>query len=263
MTKNIDVINIIEEYAPLNLAEDWDHPGLAFGSYYSEVRRILLALDLTPQIVQKAIEQDIDLLIVHHPPLFKAIHSLTDANPEGKMQLDLIANDISCYSAHTNLDRTKGGIAAGLARKLQLGISQAGYQLLQPMEDQPDFGYGLYASLEKQLSLFEISRLVSKRLSIPACQHFTSTDNKVEKIALFPGSFDESSIDRLEEIKADVLITGEIKHHAALMLEAREVHVLAVGHDVSERDGMLLLGERLHKAFPELMIEVNQGIDYN
>ena len=65
------------------------------------------------------------------------------------------------------------------------------------------------------------------------------------------------------EIKADVLVTGEIKYHAALMLEAREVHVLAVGHDVSERDGMLLLGERLHKAFPELMIEVNQGIDYN
>jgi putative NIF3 family GTP cyclohydrolase 1 type 2 len=60
-----------------------------------------------------------------------------------------------------------------------------------------------------------------------------------------------------------VLITGEIKHHVALMLEARRVNVLAVGHDVSERDVMLLLAAHLHTVFPDLRIEVDAGIDYN
>lgn len=262
MIRNIDVFDVIEEYAPLDLAEEWDHPGLALGSYYSEVKRILLTLDLTPSIVREAIEEDVDLLIVHHPPLFKAVHALTDATPEGKMQLDLITKGISCYSSHTNLDRTKGGIAAGLARKLQLEVEEADYQILQILTDQPDFGYGVYANLKRQQSFLDFTRLIAKQLEIPACQRFSSADSLVKRFALFPGSFDENSIERLEEIKADVLITGEIKHHTALMLEARGIHVLIVGHDVSERNGMFLLAEHLHRAFPELKIEVNKGIDY-
>lgn len=263
MTKNWEIFQAVEEYAPVDLAEEWDQPGLAFGSFYAEVKRILLALDLTPAIVREAIEKKIDLLLVHHPPLFNAIHSLTDATVEGKMQLDVVSNGISCYSAHTNLDRSPGGTAAGLARKLQLDIEAESYQTLMPLEDRPGFGYGLYASLHQEQSFLEFSSLIAERLEIPACQRFCSANNRIKRIALFPGSFDESCIPRLEEIAADVLICGEIKHHLALMLEARNIHVLAVGHDVSERDGMHVLASYLAGKFPELTIEVNSGIDYN
>ncbi|NLV98984.1 MAG: Nif3-like dinuclear metal center hexameric protein [Clostridiaceae bacterium] len=263
MTKNWEIIEAIEKYAPIDLAEEWDQPGLAFGSFYAEVKGILLALDLTPELVREAAEKNIELLIVHHPPLFNAIHSLTDATVEGKMQLDLITKGISCYSAHTNLDRSPGGIAAGLARKLQLDVEEEAYQTLMPLEGRPEFGYGLYATLCQEQSFFDFERLIAKRLEIPACQRFNSKNSQLKKIALFPGSFDESCILRLEEIAADVLICGEIKHHLALMLEARDIRVLAVGHDVSERDGMNLLAAYLSCEFPELKIEVKQGIDYN
>ncbi|MDD2427294.1 MAG: Nif3-like dinuclear metal center hexameric protein [Eubacteriales bacterium] len=263
MTRNIDVFEVIEEYAPLDLAEEWDHPGLTFGTYHAKAERILLALDLTAEVVREAVESDVDLLIVHHPPLFNAIHSLTDATAEGKMQLDLISNGISCYSAHTNLDRAKGGTAKALAGRLDLDVDDRGYQLLQPMAEQPDFGYGLYASLRQPQSFLNFAAAAAERLAIPACQRFSSEDDRVTTFALFPGSFDESSMGRLEEIKAELLITGEIKHHIALMLEARGIHVLAVGHDVSERDGMHILAAHLRAAFPDLEIEVNGGIDYN
>ena len=263
MTRNLDIFKAIEEYAPLDLAEEWDHSGLAFGSYHAEARRILLALDLVPGLVSEAAAKNINLLIVHHPPLFNAINSLTDATIEGEMQLNLIKNGISCYSAHTNLDRSPGGTAAAFAHKLQLDIEEEIYQILMPLEDRPGFGYGLYATLANEQPFLEFSRLIARRLEIPACQRFSSENNQVKRFALFPGSFDESCLARLEELAADVLICGEIKHHIALMLEARDIHVLAVGHDVSERDGMHLLAAYLRSKFPNLMIEVNKGIDYN
>ena len=263
MTSTLDVIKVIEAYAPLDLAEEWDHPGLAFGSYEAEIKRVFLALDLRPEIVEEAIKTQADLLLLHHPPLFNAIHEMTDATPEGKMQLDLIRNNISVYSAHTNLDRCLDGTAAALTLSLDLDVDEVGYQVLQPLEGRPDYGYGLYANLKEPQSFLEFAELIAQRLEIPACQRFTSTNRQVRRISLFPGSFDASCIARLEEIKSDVLITGEIKHHVALMLEARGVNVLAVGHDVSERDVMLLLAAHLHTVFPDLRIEVDAGIDYN
>lgn len=263
MIRNRDLIEAIEQYAPLFLAEDWDHPGLCFGSYEASVKNIYCALDMTTDVVNKAIKNKADFLIVHHPPLFNPVHMINDTSPEGKMQLDLIRNNISCYSAHTNLDRVPNGTAGALARKLDLPVDEKSYQTLEKIDNAHNYGYGLFASLKDDCLFFELDKLVAERLRIPACERFSDKNSDVKMIALFPGSFDLSFTERLLEIKADVLITGEVKHHEALILEERNIRVLSLGHDVSEREVMFVLANYLKELFPELLFEVDRGIEYN
>lgn len=124
----VSVRNICDALAseyPLRSAEGWDNPGLQIGHYSSEVSRVLAALELTPEVVSEATESGADLIVTHHPFIFKPISSLTDATPEGRMLLSLAAEKIALYAAHTNFDCAPGAIARKLACDLGLEETQA------------------------------------------------------------------------------------------------------------------------------------------
>lgn len=118
------VANVLEEIAPRKLAEDWDHVGLLVGSPDQEIQNILVTLDVTAQAVEFAVKNRINLIISHHPLLFKAIHTIRTDLPQGKLLADLLSNQIAVYAAHTNLDSARGGVNDVLAERLGLGNSQ-------------------------------------------------------------------------------------------------------------------------------------------
>lgn len=99
-----------EEFCPLWLAEPGDPVGLHIGSYEQEVRRVLMTLDVRPEVVQEAIEKKVDLIIAKHPPIFKKIGCLLEEDPQQKMYMDLIRNHIAVYAAHTNMDIMENGL---------------------------------------------------------------------------------------------------------------------------------------------------------
>lgn len=115
-----EVIRLMEDYAPKRLSEKWDNTGLLLGDSAKEVNKILVALDITESIIKEAIEENIDLIITHHPIIFKPISSICADEILGKYIISLIKNNISVYCAHTNLDLTEGGVNDSLAKKLGL-----------------------------------------------------------------------------------------------------------------------------------------------
>ena len=116
-----DIQNLIESWAPREIAWERDNVGLQCGDPHAEVHKILVALDVTEGVVAEAIRRKADLLISHHPLLFRPVQSIHPGNPTGRCLRALIAGNISLLSAHTNLDFTAGGTSHALAAALGLG----------------------------------------------------------------------------------------------------------------------------------------------
>ncbi|UWG96749.1 Nif3-like dinuclear metal center hexameric protein [Dehalobacter sp. DCM] len=114
------VEQLIEKLAPRAWAEDWDNPGLLVGSSAQRVRKILLTLDVTPEVVEEAVKENAELIVSHHPLLFKPLKNLRMDNPSALIPLSLFRNGISCYAAHTNLDQSVLSSSLTFADMLQL-----------------------------------------------------------------------------------------------------------------------------------------------
>jgi dinuclear metal center YbgI/SA1388 family protein len=114
------VVDFLERFAPLDLAAEWDNVGLLLGDRGARVRRIMTCLTVTPDVAEEAVQEKAQLIVSHHPILFRPVKRLTAAHPEGRMLLDLIRARVSVYSPHTAFDNTAGGINELLARRLGL-----------------------------------------------------------------------------------------------------------------------------------------------
>ncbi|MEG0238318.1 MAG: Nif3-like dinuclear metal center hexameric protein, partial [Clostridium sp.] len=109
-TKVQNIINYMENIAPEVLKEDFDNVGLMVGSKEKEVNRVLLALDCTKEVLGEAIDNNCDMIITHHPLIFRKPSRIISDDLIGSKIIDLIKNDIALYSSHTNLDSAKDGI---------------------------------------------------------------------------------------------------------------------------------------------------------
>jgi dinuclear metal center YbgI/SA1388 family protein len=115
-----DIIRSFETWAPTATAESWDNVGLQLGDPQNGVKRALVALDLTPTVAAEAIEIGVDLVITHHPVIFRPIRSVRADDLVGSLLLRLARANIALYSAHTNLDSARGGVSFALAEQLGL-----------------------------------------------------------------------------------------------------------------------------------------------
>lgn len=120
MVKAAEVIQLMGEIAPTSLAEDWDNVGLQVGDNSQEVENVLIALDFNSDVLKEALNKDCQLIITHHPFLFKGIKSINTQNESGRLIFKLIQNNIALFSAHTNLDIVKGGLNDYLMKKLNI-----------------------------------------------------------------------------------------------------------------------------------------------
>lgn len=115
-----NVVEYLEQFAPPGLAAEWDNVGLLLGERSAVVERLMTCLTVTPDSAAEAIAARAQLIVTHHPILFRGVKRLTDATPEGRMLLDLVRASVSVYSPHTAFDNTQGGINDLLARRLKL-----------------------------------------------------------------------------------------------------------------------------------------------
>lgn len=119
---NADVFQLMESWAPKHLAYDWDNVGLQIGSYEKPVKKIMVTLDVMENVVDEAIENDVDLIIAHHPILFKPLKQINLDSTKGRIVQKLLANQISVYASHTNLDIARGGVNDMLCNALNINI---------------------------------------------------------------------------------------------------------------------------------------------
>jgi len=122
------IIKYMEQMAPPKLAQSWDNTGFLIGDTEQKIKRVLVALDVTPDVVDEAIAIGAEMIITHHPLIFKPLNNIRRDNPLGRVIYRLIQHNINVYSAHTNLDSVDEGVNHTLAKLLEL----KNIQLLQP-----------------------------------------------------------------------------------------------------------------------------------
>lgn len=115
-----NLAKLIEAQFPKELAESWDNVGFLVGSPNARAEKVMMALELTPEVVEEAIEKNVDLICVHHPLIFKPMKVITDETEVGQMIKTLMQHRMTVYAAHTNLDAGEGGTGAYMAEMLEL-----------------------------------------------------------------------------------------------------------------------------------------------
>ena len=181
MKKVKDIIKVMENFAPVNLKEDFDNVGLMVGDKEKEVKKILLALDCTLEVIEEAKEKDVDLIITHHPLLFRKPSTITTDTLVGKKIIELIKNDINLYSSHTNLDSASGGLNETIVNIL-------GYDSKELIEVNKNArnsneGLGRFIRLQEEISLEDLVRDIKEKLNISGLKIVKASD-KVKNIAV-------------------------------------------------------------------------------
>jgi dinuclear metal center YbgI/SA1388 family protein len=115
-----EVIQVFERFSPKSFALEGDKIGLQVGSLNKQVTKVMVALDVLEDVVDEAIEKDVQLIIAHHPPIFRPMGKITEDTASGRIITKLLKHDIAVYAAHTNLDVAKGGVNDLLAEALGL-----------------------------------------------------------------------------------------------------------------------------------------------
>ena len=204
-----DIAKEIEEFAPCFLKESYDNVGLMVGDHNKKVNKVLLALDCTKEVIEEAKVNNVDLIITHHPLLFKKPSKIVLNDLQGSKIIELIKSDISLYSCHTNLDSTEGGINDKIVEILGYykgiimeNINIKGYE---------NAGIGRIVSLNKQVQTTEIIDNVKKKLGIKHVRVAIGNET-ASKIAIINGS-GQDFFSKALALKADCIITGDTTYH--------------------------------------------------
>lgn len=203
-----DVINAIEAVAPRQLQESYDNAGLQCGDPQQPVSRVLACLDVTPETVAEAIQRDCQLIVSHHPLLFRGIKSISpEAGYISQVLIQAIRHDIAIYAAHTNLDKAEGGTNHYLAQLL-------GLHTLQPLTECGVIGT-LSQPLTAEAFLSQVQTQLHTRVRYNREALQPSTDaapRLIRRVALCTGSGGDM-IAEAEALGADAYLTGEIRYH--------------------------------------------------
>ncbi|PAT02368.1 Nif3-like dinuclear metal center hexameric protein [Candidatus Izimaplasma bacterium ZiA1] len=222
----IEIKKVMENNFPTSLAYDWDNVGLQVGTLNKDVTSILVSLDLTKEVIEEAINNKSNLIIVHHPLLFRAIKKITLDSYLGKCIEMLIKNDIALYVAHTNFDLSNVGMNFILAEKLKLKNHKP---LDYTTEEE---GLGRIGEV-KDISTSDYIDFIKVLFNIKDVRFIGNIEKKISKVAVCGGSgadlFMKSKLQ-----KADILITGDVSYHKALDALAIGMNILDVGHNIEK-----------------------------
>lgn len=235
-----DIINILEKKFPRTNAEEWDNVGLLIGDYDKEIKKIQFSLDATLESIESAISENVDMLITHHPIIFKPIKEVNEQNILGKKIRDLIKNDINVYSIHTNLDSSVDGLNDYILKNI--GISK--YKILE-LDEEKNCGIGRVFKLEEEKNLKDFIEELKLKLKILNLRVISNDlSKKIKKVALINGSA-MSYWKKAKKENVDLFITGDVAYHDALDALENGLSMIDFGHYESEHFFHEILVEEL------------------
>lgn len=218
MTTVTDVVKVLKNLAPVELAEEWDNVGLLIGNPEREVHKIIIMLDFDEQGLEEALEVGADMIVTHHPAIMPKLSTITDPK-----FLTLIENKISVCSMHTNLDSADFGVNQVLAETL--GLSN-----IESVDFDGLFGRVGYIN---ECTLGEFIQTVKLALDIDYVRYVGSKKNVVKKVAVVGGG----GADYIPNVKlcgCDVFVTADVKYHQAQKAQKINLNVIDAGHFETE-----------------------------
>ena len=218
-----EIINIIEEKYPKNLAYEWDNVGLLAGSCKKEIKKILVTLDVTPDVVDEAVNLGIDLILSHHPLIFEGVKSFEENSAKTNMYVKIIRNNMAVYSAHTNMDRAENGINQRLSEIL-------GLKNISVLEDET--GLGRVGEID-ETSLSQFAKMIKEKLNTKMVRVSGNPDAKISKVAIGSGACSDLYPIAINK-GADVLVTADLKYHTAIDSANDGISIIDAGHYPTE-----------------------------
>ena len=247
-----EVIAHLEQLSPLEYACDWDNVGLLVGHEQQEIHSIMVALDPTLKTVEEAVLQKVDMLITHHPLIFKSVNRISEQDACGRKLLQLTENHIAYYAMHTNFD-IMGSMSRIVADRFDLSD-------LQPLEEtaiynEEPVGIGYIGNLEQEISLEECAKLVKKQFHIEGMRVYGEKQCRIRKVAVSPGS-GKSMINLAKQKGAEVLITGDIGHHEGIDAVEMGLSVIDATHYGLEHVFAEFIKEYLEKLCSDVTVHI-------
>ena len=225
-----EVIAALEQFAPLPLQEDYDNAGLQLGLTEAEVSGALLCLDVTEETVAEAVEKGCNLVVSHHPLLFRGLKQIVDADSVQRTVKMAIKNDVTIVSMHTNLDNTVGGVNWKIAEKLGLETGRQGVQGVQGVRGEK---CGLYVgTFAKPLSANDFISLLKTRMEAQCVMTNELLKREIRKVAICGGAGSFMLDDAIAQ-GADAFVTGEMHYHEYFGHD-QEIQIAVIGHYESE-----------------------------
>lgn len=250
-----NIADIIEEYAPLHYKESYDNVGLMIGSRKSEVTSILVALDCTLKVIDEAISENCNLIVTHHPLLFRKPQSITDDTLIGTKILKLIKNDINVYSCHTNLDAVNNGINDLITEVMGFEhgkILEVNNSLSKREEGSvQEIGIGRLVSLDESIRLDELCIRLKDRLEVKNLKYAGRDDLQIKRIAIINGS-GQDYFDSALKAGADCIISGDTTYHYVSDYEEQNIAIIDPGHFPTEWPAMKLFAKYLQRKSAEM-----------
>jgi len=221
MTVN-EVVAVLESYFPLSLQEVWDNSGLQISKQDNIIKGVLLSLDVGMKTIKEAENNNCDLVVAHHPLLFKSTKKIYSNVYPYNVVREAIKNDIGIYAFHTNLDIAKNGLNDKLCKMLKL-------QDVHIIEDTPPLRIG---ELEKEMPLNEAIEYIKNRLGVSMVKYTSYGKSIVKKIAVCSGSCADMVYDIKEDF--DLFLTGDLKHHTAFYAQESGINIVDATHFYTE-----------------------------
>ena len=248
MTTVSDILKLVETLAPRAMKIEWDNVGLLCGSKNTEVTKALVALDPFEGVCHEAAETGAQLIVTHHPLIFRPQKAVTDETSIGRSIMFLCRNGISAINAHTNLDQVSGGVNDVLAEKLGL----QNIQIINPVD-----GYGLLRCGDvEQQPLETFLATVKEALGCDGLRYVNS-GNPVCKIAVGGGSCADEMMEAFAA-GCDTFVTADIKYNQFWDAYDIGMNLIDAGHFYTENPVVAVLAEKIAAAFPEIEVEISK-----
>lgn len=231
-----DYMEIIEKAAPPALAYEWDNVGLMLGDPAQEVTGVVLCVDMTMEVLQKAKELRANLIITHHPVIFDPLYSLETGRASNRRIIQAIKQEVAVLSYHTNLDKAPAPVGVNYNLALTLGL-----QNIRLAED----GFHWYGELPAGITASDLTRHIDSALDTDGKALYNKgSDALIKKVGVSCGAYDEEA-DWLSVCGCDALVTGEAKQSELVDLSFEDVTVYLAGHYATELPGMRALADIL------------------
>ena len=238
-----DIAAFLDKEIPFSLKMDFDNVGLLCGFPDNEVTRILVALDITLDVIKEAESLGAELIVAHHPVIFTPMKTVTDDTPAGKRVIALIRSGISAICLHTNLDRMEGGVNTALAHALGA-------------EKSVQLDMGSICTLPESVPFPEFLSLTANRLGVRDIR-YSDALRPVSKIAVCGGSGGDIVYDAAAH-GCDTVVTGEIRHHQWIDGAQMGLNLIEAGHFATENTVVKPLAELLMRCFSGLDVRTSQ-----
>lgn len=248
-----DVIGLVEKFAPPELAEEWDNVGWQIATSEQDVTGVLLALDVTAQVVDEALRLRSNLIVSHHPLFFRPLTRLDVDSYSGRMIKRLLTEGIGVYTAHTNLDVVPGGVSDALAEAMELEDIRC---LGSRSWDRMEVGWGRAGRVPAGISTQQFLQRVQSVLGTPHAR-VTPGDQDVHQWIAVSGGSGSHFVEDGELDEVTLYLTGEVKYHEAQLASYRGLTVIEAGHFYSERPGMERLAQALGDGVDVYLSEIN------